>query len=466
MAGRVFDVEIMAPFQTQTSLVSAVTLAVMEDSGWYVANYSAADAWRPGADFGFQSGCAVARDSPCLVRGTPPSVAVAEPPSANNPRGVRPHYCVAAAGASDVSSRGCTFDARAMAYCDVAVFQSQLPTRYQYFAQEPTWGGATPQQADFCPVLRAFSNRICSNPAHAPAASQSYGWHFGESSMCVQTSLVRTGSGFAAPSHGCVMFRCEDNSNGSPSGVTGVPPSPWLLYLRIPRPGRTGGFTDIECAAPGAAYAVSGYSGTITCPDPRSFCAGVASDGAGAVKIDPTARAVVSMTSTVVNARRPAHGETAGEVFITVERAGGSGVIGVSVRAVVATALELATPGAAAAVASTDFQALVQTIEWSSDDFSPRTVAVPVLPRASRTAPLLTPTSFLVFRVELALPTGGATVAGAGRDASAVRLFDVLPSPSPAARGPDDAALPRTGDSTMRTLVLALFSVIMLLCRV
>ena len=46
--------------------VSAMTLALFEDSGWYVADYAASSAAVSGVDFGYGAGCA-AVTGPCVA---------------------------------------------------------------------------------------------------------------------------------------------------------------------------------------------------------------------------------------------------------------------------------------------------------------------------------------------------------------------------------------------------------------
>jgi leishmanolysin-like peptidase len=72
---RIFHFEMMSSFLQHKSLVSPMTLAYMEDTGWYKANYSAASAWKKNFDWGYKQGCAFARDK-CVTddkgTGSPP----------------------------------------------------------------------------------------------------------------------------------------------------------------------------------------------------------------------------------------------------------------------------------------------------------------------------------------------------------------------------------------------------------
>ena len=117
--------------------------------------------------YGRGRGCAFAQDA-CVDR----SSGVAQP------------------GFCDVQGQqGCTNDARAKAYCNLASYASSLPSGYRYFSNDPTLGGST-AVADFCPYMSAYSNGECDVPTNAPAPSSNYRAEtYGARGRCVPCQL-------------------------------------------------------------------------------------------------------------------------------------------------------------------------------------------------------------------------------------------------------------------------------------
>ena len=137
---RILMNELMAPISSHTAVYSALTLAALEDSGWYRANYSVTEPliWGRGLGCDFINekcvgGSAGTQHGFCTV-GLAPSA---------------PHPAAAS---------GCTPGHRAKGYCDVETWSGDLPTAYQYFSGEPAKGGSM-AEADYCPHFRAWYAR-------------------------------------------------------------------------------------------------------------------------------------------------------------------------------------------------------------------------------------------------------------------------------------------------------------------
>lgn len=92
-----------------TQYVTALTLALLEDSGWYLPNYEVAQ----NLPFGLGAGCAFVEDS-CIQDGEVPEWA-------------KGTFC------SSETSIGCTPDKELVAYCNLAAWNNNLPSGYQYF---------------------------------------------------------------------------------------------------------------------------------------------------------------------------------------------------------------------------------------------------------------------------------------------------------------------------------------------
>lgn len=107
---RLFDNEFMTSVYTgSTQYVTALTLALLEDSGWYLPNYEVAQ----NSPFGLGAGCAFIEDS-CIQDGEVPEWAEGT-------------FC------GSGNSIGCTPDKELVAYCNLATWNNNLPSGYQYF---------------------------------------------------------------------------------------------------------------------------------------------------------------------------------------------------------------------------------------------------------------------------------------------------------------------------------------------
>ena len=176
---RYFMNEMMASTSSHHAAFSPMTLAAMEDSGWYKANYSVAT----GLIWGRNRGCGFVTGE-CVDGGT------------------------AADGFCHVESEtGCTPDHRAKGYCNLRSDLTSIPSQFQHFDGETNKGGQL-EVADYCPYVMAYSNGDCSIASNA--MSTDYGETYGEaSSMCFQNTLVQSGFVASAANYGCYETRCQ-----------------------------------------------------------------------------------------------------------------------------------------------------------------------------------------------------------------------------------------------------------------
>jgi hypothetical protein len=119
-----------------TNILSHLTLALMEDSGWYRANYTQGrmNPWGLGAGCDFV-------EEPCVTQDSDGNPTLAEY--------AKGYFC------TEGSARGCSPALTHKMACTVIDYFYILPRalpmdRFQYFPNEPTKGG--PRQADFCPL--------------------------------------------------------------------------------------------------------------------------------------------------------------------------------------------------------------------------------------------------------------------------------------------------------------------------
>lgn len=183
---RLLENEAMTGSHTQNRVFSRITLALMEDTGWYRANYSMAQR----LDWGRGKGCDFAMKS-CKFWIDQQS---------RKKKSVSP-FCHTLRG--NPLKLTCRQDQRAVAICNLQRFPKSLPQEYQYFDHIPGvlqedlayYGGAV-EIADFCPFTQEFSWHLsgeyqrssdCTMSQNQPAAARNYGAErYGPESACVE----------------------------------------------------------------------------------------------------------------------------------------------------------------------------------------------------------------------------------------------------------------------------------------
>jgi leishmanolysin len=173
---------------SETYSISSFSLALLEDSGWYRANYSAADP----LIYGRNTGCNILNNR-C---------------SAWNLNNFEGYFC----NDGNPQNAYCSFDLKAKGYCGLAKYQSPgLPAYYQYFS-DPTVGGNDPYM-DYCPVILRYSNGRCDG---AGSASAKIGEVYGQSSACFDSALGNVLNPPATKDATCLQYRCA-LVNGGPT---------------------------------------------------------------------------------------------------------------------------------------------------------------------------------------------------------------------------------------------------------
>lgn len=209
---------------------SAVTLAAMEDSGWYRANYSAAETlyWGAGAGCEFTTEACLSLPGPT----TPFSS----------------YFC------TDTSRLSCTPGRLARGNCNLATYTQDLPSAYQYFS-DPTRGGAL-QLMDFCPYYQPFlvqgTNRtsLCTEPLNQPPVNY-WGESYGPGSRCFESTITDSSFNSYLVNGGstCHNFRCRSGT------------------LQVSIKGAW-----VSCPTAGGSISVSGFRGAFTCPPANEMC--------------------------------------------------------------------------------------------------------------------------------------------------------------------------------------------------
>lgn len=236
--------ELMTGTKSSKSPLSSLTLALMEDSGWYAVDYASAEplAWGKGQGCDFvRKQCGSGWDTSryfCDVQG----------------------------------SSGCTIDMRFRAMCDVRTHHAALPSKFQYFS-DPTKGG-TNALMDYCPVYRASSDGECVKGSITEYAfrGEAVGVDAGQyRSRCFQGTVVDAAYGLSPQPGGmCYRARCDGGIiEVSLKRVSGGSTS--LFPVRCPA---EGGQVDV------ATETSSIFIGTLQCPPASEMCSGNPCDNA------------------------------------------------------------------------------------------------------------------------------------------------------------------------------------------
>ncbi|CAA7041694.1 unnamed protein product [Microthlaspi erraticum] len=211
--------EIMTGSVDTRSVVSKMTLALLEDSGWYKANYSMADR----LDWGRNQGTQFVT-SPC-----------------NTWKGA--YHC------NTTQLSGCTYNREAEGYCPILSYNGDLPQWARYFPQANKGGQSS--LADYCTYFVAYSDGSCTDINSARPPDRMLGEVRGGDSRCMASSLVRTGfvRGSMPQGNGCYQHRCKNNL--LEVAVEGV----WKL-----------------CPQAGGPIQFPGFNGELICPAYHELC--------------------------------------------------------------------------------------------------------------------------------------------------------------------------------------------------
>ena len=227
---RVFENEAMTGTYTQNPVFSRITLALMEDTGWYKANYSMADE----LDWGRNQGCLFTKAScKTWMESRMRNKMSADP------------FCFTIKKAP--LHMRCTHSRLSVALCNLRKYDRSLPEEYQYFnhllardtesrprhtgARRDTivrdtmsYGGAV-ALADYCPFYQKFTltgtdaskrETTCTIAANAPADEDNYALEdYSTGSKCIEQGrpwrakkelLTRTMLDWGS---GCYKFQCN-----------------------------------------------------------------------------------------------------------------------------------------------------------------------------------------------------------------------------------------------------------------
>ena len=215
-------------------VISDISLAVFEDSGFYKVNYYTGGLFR----FGKGEGCDFFNKKCIINKGTP---------FANE-------FCV------NSQEPFCSSGHLSKGHCYMVKYNSNIETYYQYFS-EPNIGGYAP--AAYCPISldHLYDKSDYYFPTNCNSGKTStihpdYGEIIGDNSICVESSLVPTSSSQINMFRSiCYSVKCDKTNK--------------KVILNI-------GSGTVVCPEEGGTINdPSGYKGKVNCPDYNSICTSV-----------------------------------------------------------------------------------------------------------------------------------------------------------------------------------------------
>mmetsp|Transcript_22407 Transcript_22407/g.50613 ORF Transcript_22407/g.50613 Transcript_22407/m.50613 type:complete len:646 (-) Transcript_22407:338-2275(-) len=251
---RVMNGELMigAVQSTQITAISSMTLALFEDSGWYVADYQVLgprcfyqSEWCSSPKAG-----SVPREP--LLWGQGRGCGFVSGRCNQNAWKAPGYFCE---DAEEESSEGCTLGRRALGFCTLARGEMNVPAEFRYFA-DPKLGGK--ELEDYCPIWQAYNDWDCrfapGDPARAAVIASSTankGEQRCEECRCFRSSLFNSSSRYMTEEYyGCYEHRCVSSTQ---------------LQLRI---------ADLwhDCNSHNNRIHIDGWTGFVPCPNATEMC--------------------------------------------------------------------------------------------------------------------------------------------------------------------------------------------------
>jgi len=248
---RIFVNELMSPVPISGSVhdpfVSDVTLALFEDSGWYLPNYSNADTLIEDMHWGYHQGCSFATEK-CVENGV---------------TDFGKFWC------TEAGEYSCSLDHTAIVACMMNIYDdaSEGIKNWNYFSGNTYLGPVS--VADYCP-LRVFTVRVCTLSANSTSydfeiyydTNNSFHDVLGLNSRCFDSTLRDNESNSLEDD--VTRQLCYDvDCNSDNSAYT----------IKIEGSASSEGTVDLgTCYDDGQILSSPGYLGAVTCVKPSIVC--------------------------------------------------------------------------------------------------------------------------------------------------------------------------------------------------
>lgn len=247
---RIMHTEVMSPESSTIPRISDLTLALLEDSGWYKVHGGASskdgDSAAGAFFFGQNKGCSFVHGK-CIV---------------DQQSAFPDTFCTENQGSCSsvwAGSRSCSHDHMSVGLCTNCLHTENLPAAYQHFGN-PRLGGFA-RYVGYCPTVEPFW--FCKeSTAYTQIASYRYGETLGASSRCVLSTVTEQGYQQPPKALGtCRNVFCEEGG----------------LKIQI-----GSGEDFVECAPSdvGKRKDVSGlFGGYVLCPEYSTLCGATGAHG-------------------------------------------------------------------------------------------------------------------------------------------------------------------------------------------
>ena len=230
--------DVMAGIVGPDMFISAVTLGLLADLGFYAVDYTAAE--RP----------LWMRDAGCGVHASVCNTASG---------GMGRYFCDPTPSPSLAT---CDANFRSVGVCTGATYSSALNAWEQYFPSKgPDYGG-TASLMNYCPIVSGYSNRACTSYTNAAANDTIQAYYYGSDGMCFNVAaggVIKSGyTGGDVGTARCLQRRCV------PNGASGQ-----FVEFRV---GENPSW--IRCGSEGEVIPLAsyGYSGSVICPSVATHC--------------------------------------------------------------------------------------------------------------------------------------------------------------------------------------------------
>ena len=209
-------------------VISDISIALFEDTGYYKVNYYSGGLFK----FGKNKGCEFLNQK-CINNGA-----------------ISDEFCV------NPMQPMCSPSRTVKGICGIYRYNSQIPSKYQYFS-ESNVGGFVP--ANYCPVASELTNdesyyypTSCSKGTSS--LSSDYGEVISDNSFCFISSLLPSSSSLTQDTTQSICYRVECNSSNK------------QIIVHV-------GSSTITCPTEGGTLSnLSGFKGSIICPKYIEIC--------------------------------------------------------------------------------------------------------------------------------------------------------------------------------------------------
>ena len=233
--GRVMLGDFMISTDHPENVISDITLALFEDSGWYEVNYYTGGLFR----FGKDQGCEFLNTT-CLTSGK---------------SNFEWEFC------DKDDEKICSSNNLNRGYCYIKNYDYELESYYQYF-DDKKMGGL--EYIEFCPAAKnyysedyfAYNCVYGEKNKNEELYPTSLGFSISENSICIQSSLVKSSDSTLTIYNGRKRTMCHEISCDYENET---------FTVNI-------GDSTIECPTEGGEMEVEGYNGTIKCPPYNRVC--------------------------------------------------------------------------------------------------------------------------------------------------------------------------------------------------